>query len=172
MPYPQDVEGGEDDDDEEERIVVEDGECGGLVYSATSLLLPEDPLVLLLLADLLVIRQLLGDLFGDGRLALHRHLVLQHVLCVLVGKSQQPGGDEGPDGEHDGVGGHVNGVDPPVQPHRDHRHDKCVAVEEGAGLGGDVLVEALQEQFLLPADLGPGLGRHFGVRERDKSVRV
>jgi hypothetical protein len=125
-------------------------------------LFPQDSLILFLLADLLVVSQLLVDLLSYGGLALHRYLVFEHVLCVFVGKGEQPGGDEGPDGEHDGVGGHVNGVDPPVQPHRDHRHDKCVAVEEGAGLGGDVLVESLQQQLLLAADLGPGFRRHCG----------
>ena len=128
--------------------------------SSHLILFPEDPLVLLLLADLLVVGQLLHDLLSDGPLAFHGHLVLQHMLSVLVGKGQQPGGDERADGKHDGVGGHIDGVHPPVQPDGDHRHDKCVAVEEGAGLGRDVLVESLQQQLLLPADLAPSLWRH------------
>merc|ERR1712073_175691 len=72
----QDVEGGDDHQGQEQSVVVEDGEGGGLVLS-NLILLPQDPLVLLLLADLLVIRQLLVHLLGDGGLALHGNFVLQ-----------------------------------------------------------------------------------------------
>merc|ERR1712087_914645 len=61
----QDVEGGDDHQSQEQSVVVEDGEGGGLILS-NLILLPQDPLVLLLLADLLVIRQLLVHLLGDG----------------------------------------------------------------------------------------------------------
>ena len=124
------------------------------------ILLPEDPLILLLLADLLVVGQLLEDLLGDRRLPLHCHLVLQNVLRVLVGEGQEPGGHQGPDHEHDRVGGHVDRVHAPVEPHGDSGDDERVAVEKRAGLGGDVLVEALQEQLLLPGDLPSGFRRH------------
>merc|ERR1712012_546235 len=54
----EDIEGGEDEDGEEEGVVVEDGEGGRLVLGHL-VLLPEDALVLLLAADLLVVVELL-----------------------------------------------------------------------------------------------------------------
>ena len=72
--------------------------------------------------------------------------MLQHVLCVLVGKGQEPGADKGADGKDDGIGGDVDGVDTPVEPHWDGRDYECVAIEQGTGLGGDVLVEISVER--------------------------
>ena len=127
-----------------------------VLYCATIthlILLPQDSLIFLLLADLLVISKLLVHLLSHGRLPLDGHLVLQQVLGVLVGKGQQPGGHEGADGEDDGVGGDVDGVNPPVEPHRDGGHDEGVAVEQGAGLGRVILAETLEEQLLLSGHL-------------------
>ena len=86
--------------------------------------------------------------------------MLQHVLCVLVGKGQEPGADKGADGKDDGIGGDVDGVDTPVEPHWDGRDYECVAIEQGTGLGGDVLVEAFQQQLLFSGNLCLFLWRH------------
>ena len=135
-----------------------------LLYSIAYLvLLEENSLVFLLLADLLVVGQLLGDLLCDGGLPLYGNFVFEDMLGVLVGKGQQPGGYEGAHREHDGVCRHVNGVNPPVEPNRNDRDDEGVAVEEGARLSGHILVESLQQQLLLPRHLGPRLGCHFAV---------
>ena len=82
------------------------------------------------------------------------------MFCVLVGEGEEPGGHQGADGEDDGVGRDVDGVDPPVEPHGDGGHDEGVPVEEGAGLGRVVLAEALQQQLLLSGHL-PCFGRHL-----------
>ena len=82
------------------------------------------------------------------------------MFCVFVGEGQKPGGDQGPDGEYDGVGGDINRVNPPVQPHWDGGHYERVPVEQGAGLGGVVLAESLQQQLLLSGHL-PCFGRHL-----------
>jgi len=129
----EDVKGQEDDQGEEERVVVEDGEGCSFVFG-NLIFLPQNPLILLLLADLLVISELLGHLLGDSFLTLQSNFVLQDVLGVLVGKSQQPSGDQGADSKDDGVGGNINGVDPPIEPDGDCRNDESVSVEKSTRL--------------------------------------
>ena len=70
-----DVKGAEDEDGEKEDVVVKDGEGGRLVLGDL-VLFPQDPLVLLLPGNLLVVGQLGVHLLGHRRLALDGHLVL------------------------------------------------------------------------------------------------
>ena len=107
-------------------------------------LLPQDPLILLFLADFLVVSKLVSHLLRHGRLPLQGNLVLQHVLGVLVSEGQQPGADQGANGEDDSIGGDVDGVDAPVKPYWNGRDYEGIAIEQCAGLGRDVLVETLQ----------------------------
>ena len=62
----EDVERGEHEDGEEDGVVVEDGEGGGLVLGHL-VLLPQDALVLLLAADLLVVVKLAGHLLEERK---------------------------------------------------------------------------------------------------------
>lgn len=111
----QQIEAAENDDSQVQGIIVEYREGGGLEVG-NLVLLPQYPLVLLLLAHLLVLGQLLHQLPGDGVFSLDRNFVFQRKLCVAIRHRYQIGGDQGEEGEWDQAGVHVDHVDPPEEP--------------------------------------------------------
>lgn len=143
----QHVEASEDDYGDKKGIVVEDRKCGGLKIG-DFILLPQDPLILLLLAHLLVLGELLGELPCDGFLALDRDLVLQQELGVAVGHRDQVCGKHGDDEEGDQRGVQVDHVYPPEEPDGDRGNDESVTVKQGRGFRGHVPAEVLQEELL------------------------
>jgi len=89
----EDVEGSHDEQHQVQGVVVEDREGGGLVVG-NLVLLPQHPLILLLLGHTFVISQFPHHLLGNSILTLQGNLVLEDKLDILVGHGNKVGTDK------------------------------------------------------------------------------
>ena len=145
----EDKERGDEQNDEEQAVVVEDRVGGGLELG-NLVLLPEETVVLVLLALLV---HLAGELLDDGVLALLRNLVLEHELDVAIGEADQVGGDKSGRHVEDVEVPRLHLMDAPVQPSGYGGHDDRVAVEESRRLGRHVTAVVVEQRLLFGGQL-------------------